>query len=490
MNAPSSRRPDDRSTSTLTARAPYMPTSIDVFAKVRGHEREELLRAAREADLLPYFRTVESPAMPVVEMEGAARIMLGVQQLPRADRRRARDPGRRGRAAPLRHRPHRVAPAQRHDAAAPRARERDRRLDGHRGRDRLHHRPPGQRRHARHAARRRATPSSWTPATTPRSSTAALLSRAKLRPFRHNRMDKLERTLERAPGGRRRRAGRRRRGLLDGGRRRAAARDRRALRALRRAPDGRRGARRGRARRARRGRLRSCSASRTASTCGWARSRSRWPPAAASWPARPRSSSTCASLARLPVHRLGRARGARRRARRAAGAALARRGRALLAAVLDNARHLRDGPARRSASVVVRRASRSAVQAPRRRAGSGAAIVTPIVPVLVGDDWKAALLWRALYDAGVFTNCALHPAVPPGGALLRTSVMATHDARHARPGARGLRARQARLRGRARPAARRPSRRERAAAPRACPALGGAVLSKSSQVPAQEKGRF
>ncbi len=53
--------------------------------------------------------------------------------------------------------------------------------------------------------------------------------------------------------------------------------------------------------------------------------------------------------------------------------------------------------------------------------------MTPIVPVLVGDDWKAALLWRRLYDAGVFVNTALHPAVPPGGALLRTSVMATHD---------------------------------------------------------------
>src|ERR1700731_4699076 len=53
-----------------------MPTSIDVFAKVRGHEREELLHAAREADLMPYFRTVESPAMPVVEMEGQPRIML------------------------------------------------------------------------------------------------------------------------------------------------------------------------------------------------------------------------------------------------------------------------------------------------------------------------------------------------------------------------------------------------------------------------------
>jgi 8-amino-7-oxononanoate synthase len=56
-----------------------------------------------------------------------------------------------------------------------------------------------------------------------------------------------------------------------------------------------------------------------------------------------------------------------------------------------------------------------------------ARVRTPIIPVLVGDDWKAAQLWRALYDGGVFTNCALHPAVPPGGALLRTSVMATHD---------------------------------------------------------------
>ena len=27
----------------------------------------------------------------------------------------------------------------------------------------------------------------------------------------------------------------------------------------------------------------------------------------------------------------------------------------------------------------------------------------------------------------MFVNVAIHPAVPPGGALLRTSVMATHD---------------------------------------------------------------
>jgi 8-amino-7-oxononanoate synthase len=56
-----------------------------------------------------------------------------------------------------------------------------------------------------------------------------------------------------------------------------------------------------------------------------------------------------------------------------------------------------------------------------------ARVATPIVPVLVADDWKAALLWKALYEAGVYVNVALHPAVPPGGALLRTSVMATHE---------------------------------------------------------------
>ena len=53
--------------------------------------------------------------------------------------------------------------------------------------------------------------------------------------------------------------------------------------------------------------------------------------------------------------------------------------------------------------------------------------VTPIIPVLIGDDWQAVLMWRALYDAGVYVNVAIHPAVPPGGALLRTSVMATHE---------------------------------------------------------------
>src|SRR3984957_21149739 len=67
--------------SRLTSPA-YMPTSTDVsapdvFAKIRDNERVELMRAAREHGLLPYFHEVESVAMPVVQMEGAPRIMLG-----------------------------------------------------------------------------------------------------------------------------------------------------------------------------------------------------------------------------------------------------------------------------------------------------------------------------------------------------------------------------------------------------------------------------
>ena len=92
----------------------------------------------------------------------------------------------------------------------------------------------------------------------------------------------------------------------------------------------------------------------------------------------------------------------------------------LLRAVQDNARYFRDGLEERGFAVV---------EPQRLPAGHpyGADIVTPIIPVLIGDDWQAGLMWKGLYEAGVFVNTALHPAVPPGGALLRTSVMATHD---------------------------------------------------------------
>ena len=49
---------------------------------------------------------------------------------------------------------------------------------------------------------------------------------------------------------------------------------------------------------------------------------------------------------------------------------------------------------------------------------------------MIGDDWQCVLFWKALYDEGVYTNVALYPAVQRGGALIRTSVMATHEREH------------------------------------------------------------
>jgi 8-amino-7-oxononanoate synthase len=51
---------------------------------------------------------------------------------------------------------------------------------------------------------------------------------------------------------------------------------------------------------------------------------------------------------------------------------------------------------------------------------------TPIIPIFIGDSLDAMRAWRALFDAGVYVNVAIPPAVPPGKALLRTSYMATH----------------------------------------------------------------
>lgn len=51
---------------------------------------------------------------------------------------------------------------------------------------------------------------------------------------------------------------------------------------------------------------------------------------------------------------------------------------------------------------------------------------TPIIPVLIGPMETTFVFWRKLYDAGVFTNPVMPPAVPPSQCRLRTSLMATH----------------------------------------------------------------
>lgn len=51
---------------------------------------------------------------------------------------------------------------------------------------------------------------------------------------------------------------------------------------------------------------------------------------------------------------------------------------------------------------------------------------TPIVPVLIGELEDTFKFWRQLFDAGLFTNPVVPPAVPPSQCRLRTSLMATH----------------------------------------------------------------
>jgi 8-amino-7-oxononanoate synthase len=55
---------------------------------------------------------------------------------------------------------------------------------------------------------------------------------------------------------------------------------------------------------------------------------------------------------------------------------------------------------------------------------------TPVVPVVIGDDMRAIMFWKMLFDAGVYVNVVVSPAVPQGRQLLRTSYMATHTDDH------------------------------------------------------------
>ena len=417
MNSRRSRREPTGRTSIDIGDPIYMATAIDVFEKVRGHERAEQLRAAREADLLPYFRPLSSAAGPVVEMEGAERVMLGSNNylgLTGDERvmQGARDALERYGTG--------LTGSRFLNGTTDLHLELEAELADWMGTEEVIVFTTG------HQANVGTLGTLLAPGDTVIADSAdhasildgCLLSRAKLRPFRHGRLDKLEKMLERAAadGG----------GVLvvvEGiysmeGDVAAAAADRRAVPRPRRAPDGRRGPQRGRARRARGRAPASCSGSRTARTCAWGRSRRASPPAAASSRARTRSSTSCA-CSRAPTCsplRACRPRRARRSPRCASCAP--RRARGCSPAC---SRTPRTSTAGCTAS-----ASRSSSRW-RWAAATGATVSTPIVPVLVGDDWKAVLLWRALYDAGVYVNVALHPAVAPGGALLRTSVMATHD---------------------------------------------------------------
>ncbi len=393
-----------------------MRTSIDVFAKAREHERLEQLRAARELDLMPYFRVLEGQTLPVVEMEGARRIMLGSNNYL----------GLTG--------DERV-----HQGALDAIARYGTGLTGSRflnGTTELHLELEQELAQwmgteaalvftTGHQANVGALGTILGPADTVVADSGdhasildgCILSRAKLRAFRHNRIDRLERTLEKAAG--------------DGGGvlvvvdgvfsmegdvaplpeiaelcARFGARlmvdEAHALGVL-----GARGA----------GTcelfgvedrvdLRMATFSKSLASCGGVIAG----PADVIEFLRISSRPFMFTASAVPAA-VGAALAAVRICRSAEGPPL-------FARVLENARYLHRGLSELGLRVV-----------DPTRLADGTEVVTPVVPVVIGDDWKAALLWKALYDAGLYVNVALHPAVPPGGALLRTSVMATHDER-------------------------------------------------------------
>ena len=135
-----------------TAKAP-----VDVFEKARSHDRLEQLEAAKEHDLLPYFRLLTSQAGPVVEMEGRETIMLGSnnylgltgdERVKQAARDALETYGTGVTGSRL---------LNGTTPAARRARARAGRVDADRGRDRLHDRLPVERRLHRHHPRAPAT---------------------------------------------------------------------------------------------------------------------------------------------------------------------------------------------------------------------------------------------------------------------------------------------------------------------------------------------
>jgi 8-amino-7-oxononanoate synthase len=384
-----------------------MSTTTDVFAKVRGHERVELFAAAQEAGILPFFRRLESPAAPVVEMEGAERIMLGSNNYL----------GLTGDA--------RVIGAA-HEAI-------DRYgtgLTGSRllnGTIDLHLELEAELAAwmnteaalvftTGHQANVGCLGTILAPGDTVIADSGdhasildgCLLSRAKLRPFRHNRLDKLARSLERAAG--------------DGGGvlvvvdgvfsmegdvaplpeiaelcathgARLMVDEAHALGVL-----GARGAGASELLGVEdRVDLRMATFSKSLASCGGVIAG----PAEVIEFLRTQARAFLFTAAGVPAA-VGAALAAVRICRSAEGPEL-------FARVLANATYLREGLTALGFRCVT------------------TDITTPVVPVLVEDDWKAGLLWRALWDAGVYVNVAVHPAVPPGGALLRTSVMATHD---------------------------------------------------------------
>src|SRR4051794_12517454 len=388
-------------------------TAIDLFEKARNHERVELLKAAREHDLVPYFRLVEGEAGPVVQMEGAERVMLGSNNYLGL----TRDPRVKQAAREA---------LERYGTALTGSRLLNGTMEMHLELERELAEFMGTEEAIVYTTGHQANVGCLSTILSPGDTVivdsgdhasimdGVAMSRAKVRPFRHNRLDKLERHLERAAedGG----------GVLvvvDG----VYSMEGDICDVPRVAElAGRYGARlmvdeaHGVGTLGARGAgacealgvedqvdLRMGTFSKSLASCGGFIAG----PTEVVEFLRYQSRSFLFTAAAVPA---------------AVGAALAAlrilrsdEGPQLMQRTLDNARYLRQGLTDLGYQTV-----------DTGRHG----LDTPLVPVVIGDDWKAALIWKALYDAGCYVNVALYPAVEPGNALLRTSVMATHEKQH------------------------------------------------------------
>jgi 8-amino-7-oxononanoate synthase len=394
-----------------TTRAP-----VDVFEKARTHDRAEQLAAAKEADLLPYFRVLTSEAGPVVEMEGRETIMLGSNNyLGLTGDERVKQAARDA----LETYGTGLTGSRLLNGTTPLHLELERELAEWMGTEEAIVFTTG------HQANVGCIGTILEPGDTVICDSAdhasildgCKLSGARLRPFRHNQMAKLEKMLERAAS--------------DGGGvmvivdgvfsmegdlcnlpavvelcERYGARlmvdEAHAVGVL-----GKRGA--GTAELfglEDRIDLRMGTFSKSLASCG-------------GFIAGPSEVVEYLRIASRPFIFTASAVPA------AVGAALGSlriirsEGPELMARLLDNAAYLRQG-FRDLGLMVVEPGTLP----------DGTEATTPVVPVVVGEDWQAVLLWKALFDAGAYTNVAIHPAVPPGGALLRTSLMASHQREH------------------------------------------------------------
>jgi len=83
---------------------------------------------------------------------------------------------------------------------------------------------------------------------------------------------------------------------------------------------------------------------------------------------------------------------------------------ALMERVRDNTRRLRDG-------VIARGLDAGASD-------------SPVVPLILGDEWRAYTWSRGMLEQGVFVSAVVYPAVAPGMARLRLCATAAHQPEH------------------------------------------------------------